>query len=387
MNEILFTDLMKLCEFDEAFFYSDHQLGETTFRIFNYRLASYSLFCLPHALECRGIMFELDKDGQPVRIAARPMEKFFNLGENPFTMGLDLSEDNIESVQMKADGSLISSFIHRGKVYFKSKGSLSSDQAVWANRWYDQQSEEIRDAIYAATLSGLTLNFEYVAPHNRIVLNYDSEHMILLNARFINSGDYMCKELFLDLYPQLISSYVADALDLYKDDTAESLVKEGPNFVDIEGFIFRLKDGLHFKLKTEWYLVQHRAKDSVDSPRRLFEAVIMETTDDLKSLFHDNQYVLDKIDEMEAFGAKIYNHIVDSVEKFVDQHKHLIQHDQRKEFAIAGQKHFTGNEKRFFGLAMQQYNFVRGNGNAVNYKEFCIKHYKDWGLNDDNVTE
>lgn len=374
---------MKLCNETEAFFFNDFELDGLKYRIFNYRLASYGLFCLPHALECRGIMFLLDQNDEPLNIAARPMEKFFNLGENPFTMGLDLSEENIDSVQMKADGSLISSFFHKGDVRFKSKGSLFSDQAQWANEWFQRQPTPVKYDIREAAKMGVTLNFEYVAPHNRIVLNYQEENMILLNIRFNNSGDYMSPTVAKILYPALAPLYVADALDVYKDDTAESLVKDGPSFTDIEGFIFRLKNGLHFKLKTEWYLVQHRAKDSIDSPRRLFEAVIQETTDDLKSLFHDNPYILQKISEMETFGAKIYNHIVDSVEKFVEEHKQLIQQDLRKEFAIAGQKHFTGNEKRFFGLAMQQYNFIRGQGQAVNYKEFCIKHYKDWGLKDD----
>ncbi|WP_333997418.1 RNA ligase, partial [Pseudomonas aeruginosa] len=67
------------------FFYKDFTSPfGTQFRIFSYNFASYTDWCLDDALECRGIMFEIDENG-PVRIASRPMEKFFNLNETPFT--------------------------------------------------------------------------------------------------------------------------------------------------------------------------------------------------------------------------------------------------------------------------------------------------------------
>lgn len=381
----LYKELMTLTVNTEAFFYSDHELDGVTYRIFNYRLASFTEFNMPSALECRGIMFEIQNE-QPVRIAARPMEKFFNLYENPFTSDLNLSNDNVQHIQIKADGSLMSSFIHNGEVKFKSKGSLTSDQAVWANKWYETRSKELRDEIKQVASKDITLNFEYVAPHNRIVLNYDSEYMILLNARHNYTGEYIDLDWLSEDYTLLSELVVPSALDIYEDDTPESLIADAPSLTDIEGFVVRLKCGLHFKLKTEWYLVQHRAKDHVDSPKRLFEAAILETTDDLKSLFHDNPMVIERIEQMERKAAHIYNHAIATVEDFVNNNLNLIQNDQRKEFALLGQERFTGSEKRFFGLAMQEYNARRGNGTPPNYKEFCIKHSKDWGINDEPST-
>ena len=87
----LFNELMTLVEGNEGFFFNDWELEEFHFRNFAYRLASYTDFLEPSALECRGHMFEIDKDGNPIRLASLPPAKFFNHLENPFTMDLDLS--------------------------------------------------------------------------------------------------------------------------------------------------------------------------------------------------------------------------------------------------------------------------------------------------------
>ena len=66
MNEYqtnLFNELMTLVEGNEAFFFHDWEVEDTIFRNFSYRLASYTDFLEPSALECRGHMFEVDKDG------------------------------------------------------------------------------------------------------------------------------------------------------------------------------------------------------------------------------------------------------------------------------------------------------------------------------------
>ena len=131
---VLYNRLMKICLSDTTttkFFYKDFvsSMG-TKFRVFSYHIASYTDWTQPGSLECRGIMFEMDFD-KPVRIASRPMHKFFNLNENPFTMNLDLSK--AEFAMTKEDGSLVSSYIDKGYVYLKSKTSIFSDQALSAS--------------------------------------------------------------------------------------------------------------------------------------------------------------------------------------------------------------------------------------------------------------
>lgn len=80
----LYENLMALCAKSEAFSFKDFKLDTRTYRIFTYRLASYSDFLNPGALECRGAMFEInDFFGEivPENLASLPPHKFFNWEE------------------------------------------------------------------------------------------------------------------------------------------------------------------------------------------------------------------------------------------------------------------------------------------------------------------
>jgi T4 RnlA family RNA ligase len=359
----LYDNLMQRVAESEAFFYVDQMMEGVTFRIFNYRLASYSEFMEPGAIECRGVMFEMDGD-EPVRLAARPMEKFFNYRENPLTMDVDLS--TVTDVWDKADGSLISTYTINGQLYAKSKGSLHSDQAVAATKIINEDLV-LNGLLLWAEGNGFTVNMEYVAPTNRIVIGYDREDLIVLNARNRETGEYVDH----DYLEYVFGHRVVKRYDL--DDQAEMLrFFEGlPDMTGIEGVVVRTADGLHMKMKTEAYMTAHRAKDSINSPRRLFEAVLEEATDDLRSLFYDDPQALAMIAEMEEKVEGIYNHLVDTVERFYERNKHL----DRKSYAILGQEELEG---RTFGLAMQKYT-----GRQVDYKDFLRRRYKDFGIKDD----
>jgi T4 RnlA family RNA ligase len=83
-HQKLYDDLMRLCQNNEAFFFTDQIIASITYRIFNYRLASYTDWLAPHALECRGITFIVEGEGYtavPKFLASWPFEKFFNLHE------------------------------------------------------------------------------------------------------------------------------------------------------------------------------------------------------------------------------------------------------------------------------------------------------------------
>lgn len=84
----MYQNLMDLCSTNDAFFFKDFQRNQRWYRIFNYRLASYTDFLLPSALECRGIMFEITNEGaeesdysEYIALTCRPQEKFFNVNE------------------------------------------------------------------------------------------------------------------------------------------------------------------------------------------------------------------------------------------------------------------------------------------------------------------
>ena len=76
----------ELCSGDnialDAFYFDDQkdELTGKTYRIFNYRLASYTSFQKQDAKNCRGTMFDITDINKPILVSLPP-EKFFNYEE------------------------------------------------------------------------------------------------------------------------------------------------------------------------------------------------------------------------------------------------------------------------------------------------------------------
>lgn len=348
VNE-LFNNLMNLCATtDESkFFFKDFttRAGNTA-RIFSYNYASYTDWCLPDALECRGIMF-LMRGEKPVRIMARPMEKFFNLGETPFTMNLDLTE--VQYLMTKADGSLVSSYIDEGYLYMKSKGSINSEQSQMAmGVLNDIDHEALRDEIATITGEGFTCNFEYVSPCNRIVLPYEKKGLILLNVRDIETGEYIPHEtLFKN---PVLRPYLTETFEV---DQSADWVQQIRDTQNIEGYVAVMTNGLRFKLKTDWYCALHHTKDSITSNERLFGSVVAGASDDLRGMFDGDTMAINKIDEFETVHL---NYLQTGLLTLSTLHEQLKGKD-RKDYALGAQSALRAIDKEmFFSVFMQQYN-------------------------------
>ena len=344
----LYDNLMAVCNKTEAskFFYKDvtGRYG-TKFRIFSYHYASYSDWLLDGALEARGIMFEMDDNG-PVRIASRPMEKFFNLNENPLSMNLDLSK--IQYVMDKADGSLISTYCEGDKVLVKSKTSTTSEQAFAAERLlYQDKYLPLYLKMEELAPKGYTFNLEYAAPNNRVVLYYEEPTIFLLNVRHNDTGEYVpYADLYADavLRQYLIPSHVID--------DGEAWVKETRKAEGIEGYIAVLESGQRFKLKTDWYCLLHHTKDSITSNERLYEAIVGGAADDLRAMFDGDTYAVSKI---AAFESEYIQYLSSALLE-VQGYYNAMRGRDRKDYAIKGQETATKNGKpELFNLMMQMY--------------------------------
>lgn len=98
----------------------------------------------PFSLVARGLVLDMNIE----RVAATRFPKFFNLGERGDETIPDLPFETFE----KVDRSLIIIFWHAGEWRTATKGSLRSDQAVWA-----------RQTLAAADLSHLERGTTYLA--------------------------------------------------------------------------------------------------------------------------------------------------------------------------------------------------------------------------------
>lgn len=373
--EQLFNQLEELVSSSETFYRQEFILGNARYWIYNYRLATYTEFLKPGAMEARGIMFEVDANDNPIRIASRPMQKFFNLNENPLTMNLDLSL--VDNVELKADGSLMSTYTHNGEVRLKSKGSLFSEQALDAMKWLmdlsDDRRARMRGMLHALEAQGYTINLEWTAPFNRIVIGYAEPCLTVLNARHRETGDYLPREILDSYFHEqwnIIPCVNTNGLDV------ASFVQSIPSLTDdIEGYVCRIGD-LWFKCKTEKYMSLHHAKDSITNPRRLFEAILDEGVDDLRSMFAHDALAMNTIDEMQTKVSQMYNHVVNQVESFYEQHKS----DDRKTYAIAAQT-MSVQGISLLGLLMQKFL-----GRPCDVKEFLKGKYKELGFKDTSIA-
>jgi T4 RnlA family RNA ligase len=374
-QQTLFDNLEALVKSNEAFYRQEFVLDGLHYFIYNYRLASYSDFLAPGALQCRGVMFEVDGTGQAIRIAALTQDKFFNYIENPFTMNLDLS--TVVGIEDKADGSMMSTYIHNGGVRLKSKGSLFSEQAIDAMEWLNKP-EQTYLKNWLLTLHSYhdhTVNLEWCSARmdHRIVIGHQKSHLLILNARCNTTGEFMSRNDLSRHDDVQLREYMIGVVDTNGLDF-NTFVASIPGMTeDIEGYIVELASGLRFKCKTAKYLTAHRAKDSINSDRRLFEAVIDEAIDDVRSLFAHDALIMSRIDEMQTKVGHIYNHIVKSVEDFYEVNKSL----DRKEYAIKGQAELG----TYFGLGMNRYL-----QKPTDYKGFIKKQWKSFGVKDDDVV-
>ena len=366
----LYQSLLSLTERNEAFYFKDYILPDDSnskYRVFNYRLASYTDFLEDNALEARGITFLLDEKDALVSIVCRPWKKFFNLEENPFTMGLDLSKDNVSNISIKADGSLMSTFYNPLTGYFgvKSKQDFFSEQSSMATAFLNNP----KNAAFKAELLDLaetnhTVIMELVSPYNRIVLPYQATELIVLGIRHTLTGEIPIYPPNPIAYPELCKRLV-ETVEIPSEP--KLFLEQVEGFTGIEGYVVTLTSGLMFKQKTDWYKALHHLKDSVSSSRRLFEAIILETVDDVKSMFPGDEAQLRRISDMEAKVIPKFNHLIKIVEDFYKANKGL----DRKSFAIKGQEELG----LLFNLAMMLY---LGKQHSSSYKDFAIKYRKEY---------
>lgn len=333
----LYNELMALSTLDESFSYND-EIGEyndefDVYRVFTYRLSTAESFTLPSALECRGIMFRLDKDLNPVKLVCRPQTKFFNLNENPQSfVSKDLPFNSIKCVMKKLDGSIINSYIDlKGKLKLKSHTKLDSPMAISAYEFLTNNSDYF-NAVLDAENKGYTVNFELTSPSNCVILFYPETKLTVLNVRNRLTGEMIfgehLKEVFPDLFEYsvqknegMIDSTFPVTSTVYESALA---VRDMPN---IEGFIIVLEDGRTLKVKSDWYCWRHRTLDAILTTKGMFFMVLTESSDDCKQLLSGSPETVKKIEEMENFVKECYNGIKHRVEEFYNANKHLSRKD------------------------------------------------------------
>jgi T4 RnlA family RNA ligase len=258
-----YEDCVEICSQDESPFYETKLIVDGfSLSVFNYRLAKYSDFITPipskpeiSGIELRGLTFVFNEDGSLFNRYVL-LEKFFNLNQVPESLYSVVKNYKIKFVNNKEDGS-IASFVKlpNGKIVGKSKMGFDNDQADGINKVY-KTNKEVKSLVDWALDNDIVPIFEYVAPHNRIVLRYPSEELILLRLRDNKTGKHIDIRNHLD---KVGSIRIAPFEDEIKD--LDGLIDLTAVQVDKEGSIVTCEDefgrDFFFKLKTPWYCERH----------------------------------------------------------------------------------------------------------------------------------
>lgn len=339
-----YEQCLEMCSRPEAAFYESKMIVDGyNVSVFNYRLAQYKDFVTPiegrsdlKGYEMRGLTFVFNEDGSLFNRYVL-LEKFFNLNQVPESMYSIVKNYKIKYVNNKEDGS-IASFIKlpNGETVGKSKMGFDNEQANGINRIYNSNSD-VRGFVDWCLDNNIVPIFEYVAPHNRIVLRYLDEELILLRMRDNRTGEHIDIK---DHFDKLGSIKIAPFEDDFDD--LDNLIETVATQVDKEGCIVTAEDEngktFFFKLKTPWYCERHGLlTNDIYREHIIIGYILDDKIDD----------ILGQIPEDEKEAHIRINKIISIVKLVLDEKVRELQEsykvyvglgENRKEYALAHRK-------------------------------------------------
>ena len=263
------------------------------YTVINYNVMMADTFDCNIRRECRGIIF--DTTGEIIR---RPFHKFFNVNEREETQDhvVDLSRPH--AILEKLDGSMIAPFIVNGQMIWGTKmGATEVAEPVEEFVKNNPQYDEFRYLIG----SGFTPIFEWCSRKQRIVLDYREDQLVLTAIRDIKTGGYAPYDRLVSLAKSFGVPVVRqwDITMQMDNKTMSSFVSYVRDLDNLEGFVVRFDNGHMLKLKCDWYVQIHKAKEKILQDRNIVELILDDKLDDVKA--HLPQEDRDRLTRFEAY--------------------------------------------------------------------------------------
>lgn len=212
------------------------------------------------SLHARGIVFDKDSG----KVLARPFDKFFNLGEmidvetgelKPIAgyVKNHLGFDNLYGdykhqkfrVMDKLDGSLGIAFWTGTDWFVKTAGSFESDQANWANGYFEYNINP------AALDKSKTYLFEIIYDEDKHPISYDFVGMVLLGIIDTQTGIEEPLSEILRVAKELNIKH-AEVLEFNDFDEVVKYAKNLPKTK--EGVVITFENGFKLKVKGDEFL-------------------------------------------------------------------------------------------------------------------------------------
>lgn len=210
---------------------------------------------------CRGLIADSTNE-----IIALPFKKFHNIN----TTGIpETFKDNLPNetpiVTEKMDGSLGIYWEYDGKRGVATRGSFTSDQAIWATNWLNNTGLDMKTRFEPTT----TPLFEIIYPENRIVVDYDFQGLSLIGL----TDKTTAKELpWIEVEKRGIEPFVLPSQ--FQGYDLEDLATFP--FKNFEGFVLTYSNGLKIKIKLEEYMRLHKLITGMN-PRHVWECLKNDT--------------------------------------------------------------------------------------------------------------
>lgn len=237
------------------------------YTVFNYMVAHEDSFDCPIRRECRGFVF--DENG---RVLSRRFHKFFNLGEKEHTLPDNINWNMPHVVLEKLDGSMITPLVIDGNVRWATKMGIT-DVAIQAEEFIASKPDILYEQFALLCHEHkMTPIFEFISPDNRIVLPYKEPKLIILAIRENVSGKYLPPEAVrVNAY-----RYNIPVVDQYHGS-----LDDLKNQTDMEGVVVRFENGEMIKVKTDWYVAIHKAKENILFEKNVIKLILEEKIDDI----------------------------------------------------------------------------------------------------------
>jgi hypothetical protein len=245
----------------------------------------------PIVRECRGIILDEANDW---RVVSFPFKKFFNYGE-PNAAAIDWST---ATVYEKLDGSLMTLYWHAGEWRVASSGLPDAGGpaesypgtfaelfwSVWNRLGYRLPGE--------AEDRGICLMFELVTPHNRIVVQYPTERIVLLGCRSVE------ERLGYREFPptEFGRRHGWETVRTFPLKTIEDCVAAAGAFkgIEAEGFVVCDANFNRVKVKSPHYVALAFIKDSL-SPRGMLDIIRKGESDEFLAYFPEIRPEWDRV--------------------------------------------------------------------------------------------
>ena len=273
---------------------------------------------------CRGLILATDHE----EVIAHPFAKFFNYS----SQGLPHPDASLVNITEKLDGSLGILYRQDGQYKIATRGSFTSDQALWA-------TEFLRRYDVISIPDHFTFLFEIIYPNNKIVVDYKGrEDLVLIGViNRISGYDYHWGGV-----EDIGKIYNFPLPIVYHYNNADEMLTLAKSLsVNQEGWVLRYSDGSRYKVKGDAYVEMHRLISNL-SFRHVLAAYAQGDCDGYITRLPDELHPLARQWQKEIIDEE--SRLVDEVWQGTDKHRHL----SRKDFALWVQKEHKEHMALYF---------------------------------------